>query len=64
MAAHFKKRLKYALDNFELAAAESLAEEIYDAELNGYAPTAQEEKLCERLSKCIQAYRRNMASLQ
>lgn len=64
MAAQFKKKLKAALEKFDLTVAENLAEEVYDAELHGYKPTAQEERLCERLSNCIQAYRRTMASLQ
>jgi hypothetical protein len=63
MAAQFKKRLQAALDRFDLNTAENLSEEIYDAELHGYTPTAQEEKLWERLVKCVQAYRRTMASL-
>lgn len=64
MAAQFKKKLQAALDRFDLTTAEDLVEEIYDAELQGYKPTAQEERLWERLANCIQAYRRTMASLQ
>jgi hypothetical protein len=63
MAAQFKTRLKAALEKFDVAAAENLLEEIYDAELRGYTPTPQEERLWERLVNCIQTYRRTMASL-
>lgn len=64
MAAQFKKKLQAALDKFDLTVAENLSEEVYDAELHGYKPTVQEERLWERLVNCIQTYRRTMASLQ
>lgn len=63
MAAQFKNKLKAALEKFDLATAENLSDKIREAELTGYATTAQENKLLERLTRCIQVYRRTMASL-
>jgi hypothetical protein len=63
MAAQFKLKLKEALEKFDPQRAEQIGDEIYEAELEGYQLTAQEEKLWERLTACLQSYYRNMASL-
>jgi hypothetical protein len=63
MAAQFKDKLKEALEKFEVQRAEQIGDEIHEAELIGYELTAQEEKLWERLTACIQSYYRNMAAL-
>lgn len=62
--AKFTDKLKQALDNFDLVNAETLMEEIHEAEWNGYVVTAGEERLLDRLSRCIASYRRCSAAIE
>jgi hypothetical protein len=57
MAAKYKDRIKAALDNFDLAAAERLVDELVSAENDGYEFTVQENRLWDRLWTCIERYR-------
>lgn len=59
----FKERLKKALEDFDINAAEFISTEIHEAEAAGYEVTAEEDALWERLTKCIEMFRRNTAAL-
>lgn len=61
--AKFKEKLLHALKHFDLTRAELLCEELYEAEQVGYTLTREEDRLCERLTRCIDSYRRNMAAI-
>lgn len=63
MAQQFKDKLKQALNKFDLAAAERLSAEIHEAEENGYVVSTAEDRLWERLTRCIESYRRTFATL-
>lgn len=62
-AAPYKARLLHALEEFDLAKAEALSEQLQEAEADGYVLTQQEDKLWERLTALMQQYRRNLAHL-
>ena len=64
MRAKFMDKLKYALDDFDLDKAETLSEEIHSAESEGYVVTAAEDRLWERLTRCIDSYRRCSAAIE
>lgn len=61
--AKFREELKSALDRFDIIRAEAVADKVHEAEENGYELTAAEEKLFDKLTKCIQSYRRALYSL-
>lgn len=61
--AKFKDELKAALDRFDIIRAEAVADKVHAAEETGYELTAAEEKLLNKLTKCIQAYRHSLYSL-
>lgn len=63
MAGRFKARLQRALEAFDIHAAEFISTEIHAAEQTGYEVTEEEDKLWERLTRCIEMYRRSSASL-
>lgn len=63
MASQFKERLKKALEDFDINAAEFISTELYEAEQAGYEITDEEDKLWARLTKCIEMYRRSSAAL-
>lgn len=59
----FKEELQAALDRFDIIRAEAVADKVHEAEENGYELTAAEEKLLNKLTKCVQSYRRALYSL-
>lgn len=61
--AKFKEKLLQALKHFDLTRAELLCEELHEAEQVGYTLTREEDRLWERLTCCIDSYRRNMAAI-
>lgn len=62
--AKFTEKLKYALSEFDLQRAEALSEEIHEAEEDGYVLTVAEDRLWERLTRCIDSYRRISAAIE
>lgn len=64
MRAKFMDKLMYALEVFDLVNAETLMGEIHEAEWNGYVVTAGEARLLDRLSRCIDSYRRCSAAIE
>jgi hypothetical protein len=63
MAGRFKARLQQALEDFDIHAAETVVDDIYEAEQGGYEITDEEDRLWARLTRCIEMYRRSSASL-
>lgn len=63
MAGRFRDELQAALDKFDPTRSEALLDKLHEAEETGYEVTAAEEKLCTRLQKCIESFRRTMYSL-
>jgi len=54
------KKIKMALDKFDIKEAEKVLDILADDEDKGYKTTKEEEKLRDRLFKCIEAYQRTM----
>lgn len=63
MAARFREELQAALDKFDIRHAEEVVDKFHAAENDGYDSTAAEDKLMERLEKCIASYWRTAYSL-
>lgn len=59
----FRDELKAALDRFDIIRAETVADKVIEAIENGYELNAAEEKLFEKLRKCVQSYRRALYNL-
>ena len=59
----FRKRIKEALDSFDLNDAEDLLSEITAAQESGYSLSVQEVNLLDRLIKCVSSYRNTLERL-
>lgn len=53
-----------ALDKFDIKEAEKVLDSLADDEDKGHKTTKEEEKLRDRLFKCIEAYQRTMYYLE
>lgn len=60
----YSTRMKNALNKFDSKVAEKVLDSLADDEDNGYQPTNEENKLRERLLKCLESYQRTMHSLE
>lgn len=58
------KRLKEALEKFDPKCAEKALDLLYDAEENGRETSKEEERLRERLIKCLEAYNRTISMIE
>jgi hypothetical protein len=54
----FKDKLKKALDEFDMFRAESVLEEINEAESSGYQLSFQETRLLDRLLQCLASFKK------
>lgn len=61
---NYSKKIKGALDKFDLKEAEKVLDLIADDEDRGCELSGEENKLRERLLKCIEAYERTMYYLE
>ena len=61
VAGQYKQRILNALEKFDVRQAEKLSDALHEAELAGYQLTKEEDQLWERLTRCIEMYRRNLA---
>lgn len=57
-------RMKSVLNKFDSKDAEKVLDSLADDEDNGYVPTNEENKLRERLLKCLESYQRTMYYLE
>lgn len=57
------KRLKEALDKFDPKRAEKTLDLLYEAEESGRETTKEEERLRDRLIKCLEVYNRTISMI-
>lgn len=60
----YSVRMKSVLNKFDSKDAEKVLDSLADDEDNGYVPTNEENKLRERLLKCLESYQRTMYYLE